>query len=118
MVDKKELKNYKKSVAGTGFASQNSPSGGAYSNQGFGQPKAEEVKKTITICIGESCNPATLDKISKIVAQAGKGKCKIYLTTGKDGQKLETPHRIDYDEKIIDEISNVVGAKNVILESA
>lgn len=113
LVDKKELYVYKKSTKSS-FSSSKPNLNNSYSNSNLSKNNIpEEVKKNIIICIGETCSPATLDEISKIIYQAEKGKCTIYLTTGTNNQKLEIPYQIDYDEKIIKDIGNIIGAKNV-----
>ena len=113
MACQKELYAYKKSTKSS-FSSSKPNLNNSYSNSNLSKNNIpEEVKKNIIICIGETCSPAILDEISKIIYQAEKGKCTIYLTTGTNNQKLEIPYQIDYDEKIIKDIGNIIGAKNV-----
>jgi len=57
-----------------------------------------------------------LEKISKVVCSTDKGECRIYISSPENGGKLETPHKISFDEKVIQEIRNIVGKENVEVE--
>ncbi|HHX58599.1 MAG TPA: DNA polymerase III subunit alpha [Candidatus Moranbacteria bacterium] len=117
LVDKKELRAYKKNTSNTNSSTNKLSLNRNSFNQNFNQGNSpEKNKKDITICIGETCSQGTLDRISKIIRQAEKGECAIFLTTGTNSQKLETSYRVEYDEEMIEAITNIVGSTNITID--
>lgn len=117
LVDEDEMRKYK-SEKKSGIEDGSSRHSFIKNSNGFYQgqkPKNIEEKKDITICIDGDCSKKALEKISKIICSTKKGLCRVYITSEKGGERLETPHHICYDKKFIQELSTIVGSKNVVV---
>ncbi len=104
IINEKELKKYEKSTL-ISLGNNNVRNNFNNTTQ---QPKE---KKIITIEISAD----TLDKITNVLSESPKGDSKIYLTIPNSDKKLETSYLVDYSERFIQEVKNVVGSSKVIV---
>ena len=124
LVDEEELKKHKSNKK-TGIGNGQNGTGGysfvqraskevgnAFFQSQGPKPQLEE-KKKITICVGGDCTQKSLEKISKVICNAEKGLCRIYITSEEGGERLETPHHICYNKQFIQELSAIVGPRNI-----
>ncbi|MEA2007210.1 MAG: DNA polymerase III subunit alpha [Patescibacteria group bacterium] len=121
IVNDEEMKKDQKNTA-TSFekSGNNEPHFPIHTRPAFNQAPqispTKTVHKNITICVGDKCGPEVLEKISKVICNTDKGECKIFISSNENGEKLETPHHIDFDEAVIDSIRDIVGKENVDIE--
>jgi len=115
VVDEAELEKFKKEPQGGESFSSAATNRGAYGHQSHHAGPAF-IKGTIELCLEEDCDRTVLDKISKVVCDAGQGECKIYISLKNSPSKLETPHRIAYNEEVIEKLKNIVGEENVLIQ--
>jgi DNA polymerase-3 subunit alpha len=109
VVNEKELKKYRKKGTSSSLLEISSKTEISYDNH-------QNKKKNISICLGDKCGQEILAKISKVICSAPKGECRVYIISQETEGKLETPHHINYNEDVLDEIRNVVGKGNVVVE--